>query len=338
MINHKLSLGVTLILVMISSILTYFLKDYLAVNLNTPESEINSDIASSSDAFIFDRIDGYELINPLVFAEHANESKEYAAIKLKLSNLIEQYKQSNILMSASIYLEDFKQGEWMSINQSETYYPGSLIKIAALITYLRMSEEQLGLLDKKLSFTSPKEFIPNQTFKSKQIELNKSYSIRELLRYMISYSDNNATYLLRKNVDGATYFRLFKDLRIPGPTPGKSEFQMTAGDFSVFFKVIYNAGYLSRENSEFAAELLKECDFKFGMVKGVPENTIVAHKFGEMGDATTRQLHESGLVYVNKTPYLLTIMTKGYDIKQLPEVISSISKMVFEDFKQKVPQ
>ena len=74
------------------------------------------------------------------------------------------------------------------------------------------------------------------------------------------------------------------------------------------------------------------------MVKGVPENTIVAHKFGEMGDATTRQLHESGLVYIGKIPYLLTIMTKGYDIKQLPEVISSISKMVFEDFKQKIPQ
>lgn len=67
------------------------------------------------------------------------------------------------------------------------------------------------------------------------------------------------------------------------------------------------------------------------MVQGLPENTKIAHKFGEMGDATTRQLHESGFIYINNTPYLLTIMTKGYDITKLPAVISELTKITYTD-------
>lgn len=324
-----------LALIIVSCTATYFIGEYFRKKINDTTNETVSAIESNTGLrhYKMERLDGYKLIKPLVFAEPVTESSKYLGIKTKLTDFIEQLKSQQKLISASVYLRDFDQGEWMCINDTETYYPGSLIKVPGLITYLKMAEKNPNILEKKLIFNSPHKAIPNQTFNSKQIESGKSYSIRQLLKYMVSYSDNNATYLLNKNVDLAAFHQLFLDLNIPKLSSSNSK--ITAKNFSIFFKVLFNASYLNRENSEFAVELLKECDFKLGLVKGLPVNTIVAHKFGEMGDETTRQLHESGLIYINNTPYLLTIMTKGYDVKELPEIIENISKMVYQDFINK---
>ena len=54
-----------------------------------------------------------------------------------------------------------------------------------------------------------------------------------------------------------------------------------------------------------------------------------------MGDATTRQLHETGIIYVDNAPYLLTIMTKGYAIDKLPRVIADITAMTYAEISKK---
>jgi beta-lactamase class A len=190
------------------------------------------------------------------------------------------------------------------------------------------------VLDKKLIIDSKKDFIPNQTFNSKQIEFGKPYTIRELMKYMIAYSDNNATYLLNKNVDLKLFKKIFTDLNLAPIDLNNKNFKMNVKDYSMFIKIIYNSSLLSIDHSEFAAELLAQCDFKEGMVKGLPEGIKIAHKFGEMGDATSRQLHETGIIYIKNTPFLLTIMTKGYDVKKLPTVISEITKLTYQGLTQ----
>ena len=138
-----------------------------------------------------------------------------------------------------------------------------------------------------------------------------------------------------KNGDDKTFFKLFSDLKVPLPHTQKKYFLMTASEYSTLFKVLYNSSYLSFENSEYAINLLTQSDFKLGMVKELPSDLVVAHKFGEMKMAEIQQLHESGLVYYGNTPYLLTIMTKGKDITQLANILSSVSKMVYDDISNK---
>jgi hypothetical protein len=65
-------------------------------------------------------------------------------------------------------------------------------------------------------------------------------------------------------------------------------------------------------------------------MKGLPANCIVAHKFGEGGLDNAPNFSESGIIYCGNTPYLVTIMTKGKDMKMLPLVVSDISKKVYE--------
>lgn len=335
MFKPRLSFIYTFLLVLVCSAVTYFATDYFRINAFGSRSSNEKEVVSSSCEFNIDRLEGYKLIKPIIYAESSNESSKYEDLKVKLTTLIENNKTSKKLTSASVYLRIFGQGNWMGINGDESYYPGSLLKVVGLFTYLKMSESQPGLLDKKLSFDSPKEFIPDQTYNSKHIEQGKKYTIRQLLKYMISYSDNNATFLLRDGADMDAFNKVFNDLKIQGPVEGTKDFKMTARDYSKFLIVLYNSTYLNRENSEFALELLKESDFNLGLVGGVPGNTTVVHKFGEMWDSTGKQLHESGIIYLNNVTYLLTIMTKGQDSETLPGVISGISKEVYEYLKEK---
>ena len=168
----------------------------------------------------------------------------------------------------------------------------------------------------------------------KQIEENKVYSIKELLKYMIAYSDNKATYLLKRNIDYEVYLKMVNDLKIPMPQTEKDFMFMTASQYSDIFKIIYNSSYLSCDNSEFALSLLNQCDFKIGLLNGLPDSVNVVHKFGEAEVSGQHQLHECGLVYMNHSPYLITIMTNGYNIRDLPPVLSTISKMVYDDISQ----
>ena len=257
----RLRFSSALAMVVGCSVITYFATDYLRSDaygkLTSPEKQ---EVSSSCELNI-DRLDGYKLIKPIVYAESSCESPKYEGLKIKLTGLIDGYKVSKKLSSASVYLRVFGEGNWMSINSTEEYYPGSLLKVVGLLTYLKMSESQPGLLDKKLSFDSPKEFIPDQTYNSKHIVQGQKYTIRQLLKYMISYSDNNATFLLKDGANMDAFNKVFTDLKIQGPTEGNLDFKMTAKDYSMFLIVLYNATYLNRENSELALELLKESDF-----------------------------------------------------------------------------
>jgi formylmethanofuran dehydrogenase subunit D len=77
--------------------------------------------------------------------------------------------------------------------------------------------------------------------------------------------------------------------------------------------------------------------FKIGIVAGVPKDIKVSNKFGEqiIFDKNSKEiirveLHDCGIVYVPKNPYILCIMTKGKVYNDLSLAISQISKKVYE--------
>ena len=109
-----------------------------------------------------------------------------------------------------------------------------------------------------------------------------------------------------------------------------TSYRITAKTYSNFFSVIYNAGYVSIKSSEYAASLLTESAFKEGLVKLLPTELKVAHKFGEWGNGYEKELHETGIVYMNDSPYLVTIMTSGNDWNNLSNVISKVSKIIYD--------
>jgi len=316
--------------IIISTLLSGTAAFYIFRNMFVkPAEETDSSIGSYSCVYNLSRLSGYKFIKPLVATEQGCESERYAPIKSGVAGLIDNFKGQGIISSASVYVRDFKESEWIGYNMGEKFNPGSLFKVPTLMTYLRLSEKDPSLLRKELKFDLPKSMVPNQTFNSRTIQFGQSYTIKDLLRYMIAYSDNNATVLLSRNLNAVEYEKTFTDLGMD-KSMNSADCQITARDYSIFIAALYNAGYLDIADSEFALSLLNQCDFKDGLVKELPSSVKVAHKFGEWGNNQVQELHESGLIYINSAPYVITIMTKGTDVTKLPKVISDISKFVYD--------
>ncbi len=324
----KISFSYVLLITIASCLLTYYFTNSIK---NKELTNVENNAQSTASSYNIKRLNGYNYIKPLLFVDNVNESENLASVKQSIVEVIDNFKKTNTLTSASVYLKEYAGNEWTTINPDEKYSPGSLLKVPELITFLKMNEEKPGLLDKELLFDRPFTSDKAPVYLSKSIQLGHKYTIRELLNYMIEYSDNNATMLLNNNIDVNTFKKVFTDFGLEAPDWSSSNYPITAKDFSLFMRSLYNASYLTIKDSEFATELLGRTDFKQGIVKSLPAGTKIVHKFGEGGDPLEKQLHESAIVYIKDKPYLVTIMTKGKDMKMLPEVIRQISKTIYEN-------
>ncbi len=301
------------------------------VSLKDSDTESSNSSGSGTCEVVTRRLDGYKFVKPILYNNPSCESPLYQSLKNKVDETITQLQQSGSIDKASVYFKNLATKEYFGINDNEMYHPASLIKLPILIAYMQMEENAPGILNKKIVFHIPPGGLPPQTYTNKQIEPEKSYTIKELLRYMVAYSDNNATFLLNENLDLNIFTRMFADLGLPVPNVQDQNFQISAKDYSVFLNVVYNAGYLSISHCEFVAELLNECDFKLGIQAGIPSNINLIHKFGEFGIMNKpdfHQLSESAIIYLNNSPYLLTEMTKGKENNNLTSDLGAISKKV----------
>lgn len=272
-------------------------------------------------------------VNPLLLVDPDCESSTFTGLKATIQNYIDENKVSGRITSASVYFRDLITAEWMDCNPDLTYHPGSLAKVPMLFAYLKKAETDPSILKKTLFFDKVAEgHVHNQTFNGKAIVKGNSYTVRELLDYMIGSSDNAATYLLNTNMGFDPYLKIFSDLGLRVPSTTDRNYEMSTKEYSRFLIVLYNSTYLSTEMSQMACSILNNNEFNDGILKALPSTLKVIHKFGEMGDNTknSHELHESAIVFYENRPYLLTVMTKGNDKKLLPEMLTRISSIAFD--------
>jgi beta-lactamase class A len=295
------------------------------------QSANNTAQTTTNCAIKVQRLGGYSLIKPIMFADEECPSTQLEDIKQSLVNTIQSYTQYQNVNKASVYLRDLDTNKWTVINETEQYEPGSLFKVPLLIAALKMNEAKPGTLNKRIAFNTNFDITKKAAYQSKSIQLGQQYSLRELLTYMIVYSDNNATALVQNNIDLTILTQLFTDVGLAAPDYKAAQYYFTAQNYSLFMRAIYNASYLNKENSLLAAQLLSQSTFRDGILKGLPNGTSVAHKFGESGNLSEVQLHESAIVYLNNKTYLLTIMTKGKDVKTLSNLMAELSKAIYDN-------
>lgn len=304
---------------------------------STPHaSAVASSQANYSGEFYQHRLKDYKFISPLLLVDIKHESATFNDLKSSLTTMIGQEKLEGKINSASVYMKKCGSIEWFAVNPDEGFYTASLMKVAVLITILKMSENTPGYLDKIYPYKHTDPGILPQTYDKKTIEPGHDYKMRDLLFYMIVYSDNYASDILNSEMDLNIYKKLFTDIGIEGYDPYDQFRKLKAGDVGKLFRLLYNSSYLTKENSEYALSLLSQSNFKEGLVKELPHDVVVAHKFAEAGDPGESQLHDAGIVYAGNTPYLLVVMTRGKKLTDLSQSIGDISKQVYDYMNQKV--
>ena len=286
------------------------------------------------------RLSGYQFIDPLLLCNvnNSNVYSENTLLSKEIQTILDANKRSGTLSKASVYFADFKDGTWANVYGDEQYYPSSLGKIPLMMAYYQMAESASGILQQQLLYPlGSVDLNQMQDLQPKEaIVPGHSYTVEQLIEYMIKYSDNNAAALLDANISPGTLSRVYGDLGIPseGSVNILNLDFITAHQVSTLFRVLYNATYLSRDYSEKALRLLSQSSFTEGLTAGVAPNTVVSHKLGLVSIApnnvtTEHELHDCGIIYASD-PYLLCVMTRGAaPLPQMETVISQISNVAY---------
>ncbi len=280
--------------------------------------------------------------NPLLLTDNGDKQQfsEYKPLEKSITDYISNAKAAGSLLNMGVYYRDLSDGSWTGINEDTSFSPGSLQKVPLMIAYFKLAETDPAVLTKELPDNLPGDDNSIQTIKpSKYISTGQAASVLDLIKLMIGFSDNNATNVLFNYIDHNSLKEVFSDLGISFNENNTRSDYISTKQFSLFFRVLYNSSYLDWYNSEQAMALLAQSDFRDGLVAGVPNQIAVAHKFGEsydQNDAVTglkqEQLHDCGVIYYPKHPYVLCIMTKGDgSIQSLERSIQDVSRVVFED-------
>jgi beta-lactamase class A len=269
-----------------------------------------------------------------------NEEKNLEITKnleTQMGNLAKSSIQNKKADKISVFFRDLSSKKFVALNANEKFIPASLLKLPLVIAYYKLGEIQPEILSRQYSFATG-TLSYNEQYFSPAIHLkeNIAYSIKDLMRQTLVYSDNNSLSMLWNSIDNAFLNRVFEDLSIP-MTEDPNTNTMSAQIYSSLLRILYNSSYLNRENSEQILDWLNQTDFNDGLMAGLPSDVIVSHKFGERSstDSTTsKELHDCGIVYYPAHPYIICVMTSGQDYKNLSKIISEISRLTYEEMKK----
>lgn len=276
----------------------------------------------------------YTYINPLLECEVAEGSLD--ARKENFHEALEQevakIKQENHLTEMAVYFRDLNNGPTFGVDEEGEFFPASLLKVPVMMAYYHLAEMDSTVLATKIPFEKEIDFgITPTIIPKEQITVGETYTVTELIRRMIVYSDNQALALLSARLPIATLQDLFAMIGVGGDVLVNSESKLTVKEYAGFFRILFNSSYLSRESSEKALALLSSTDYHDALPAGVPTGTTIAHKFGEAGTGSTeRQLHDCGIVYFPDHPYLACVMTRGKSTESLKQSIVSVSKFIYD--------
>lgn len=229
--------------------------------------------------------------------------------------LVAQYEQ-NPDFYVGLYFEYLPTGSNISINNDRAMWPASLIKIPVAMAAMKKIERgQWQLSNELVILDEDKDPSFGQLYRE---PTGTSLTIETLLHETLVNSDNTAHFVLLRNIDSSELEDVFFHLGLDdilksfknSPNAQTEDNRMTAKTYSVFFRSLFNATYLSPENSEHFLTFLTDSGQEY-VRTGLPTDTVFAHKTGIRADEGVWA--DSGIVYVPRRPYLLTIMLEKRD-------------------------
>ena len=264
----------------------------------------------------------YQFVSDKLDCGNINEKIEQVAdLDQEIEKYINKEENNGNVKQVSVMFRDLKSFRWFGVNENVKFYPASLSKLPISMMFYKAAEVNDKLLSVNLEIkTEDAQTNDGQHFRPKEnLEAGKSYPVQELIRRILTYSDNAP---LGPLLDASESFHesVLSDLGIFSPAQEGEEdgtWNVTAKTYANLFRILYNASYLRPEYSNRILSQLADSEFNSGIIAGVPKDTRVAHKFGETlyRDDETGSfftiLNDCGIIYKRENPYILCIMTEG---------------------------
>lgn len=230
----------------------------------------------------------------------------------------------------SVVVKSLKTGEFYNINEKHVYTSASLYKLWTMGTVFQQIKDGKLTMDRTLSASIP---TLNAAFNlgddAEATEGAITRTVNEALEQMITISHNYSALLLTYTVKNATVQKFLKDNQF-NSSQTKTIPTTTPEDIAKYYEKLYKGEIVSKEASAQMMETLKRQTWNERIPKYLPENTVVAHKTGELYGVK----HDAGIVFSPKGDYIIVLMSDTPSQTHAAEVEAKISKAVFEYFNK----
>ncbi len=265
----------------------------------------------------------------------AFSNPDYDPVRSRLAGYIAQEKVHG-LASASVYFRDLRNGPTFFIGVDDTYIGASLLKLPILLQYLKEAESSPEILDARITANVDPKTVNQGLPTNQTIQAGKQYTVRELLEYMIRYSDNNSraaltSYYQTLHSEEFKPTETLESLGITNILNDEQGVHISVRSVASIFRILYNASYLNPERSQQALTWLTESRYDDGIAKPIPSHISVANKYGIYLTQVEAELHDCGIVYYPQHPYIICVMTKGKQVENLQQNIAHISDVVYQE-------
>lgn len=279
--------------------------------------------------------------------EYSDRKKiELENLDSELEILSSKYVKSGDVTRIGVFVRDLRSTHFSGINEGESFYGASLLKLPLIIASYKQAEIQPEILKKEIKYDGNIQLTDNQSIEVKdKLKVGSTYTVKDLIDRSVIYSDNTSAQILYESLPIGYFDLILTAIGIQYKlSDGSEEILVTPRTYANLFRLLYNTSYLTAEYSNQILETLTKVDYKEGAMKKLPRSLVVAHKFAErtIEDPITkkvklRQLHECGLVYLNnnKDTYTFCIMSEGKDFKKLEKVQQEISLIIYNKMSDK---
>jgi beta-lactamase class A len=250
-----------------------------------------------------------------------------------------------------VAFHDLENGRSFNYNERLMLHAASTMKVPVMIEVFRQAETgRLKLDDSLLVKTEFKSIVDGSPYsmdisedsdESIYKQIGRRMAIRQLVEQMITVSSNLATNLLIELVDAKNVMATLRSLGINnmqvlrGVEDGKAyerglNNRTNAYDLMLAMKAIAEKKAASAAACDEMLEILKRQKFRNKIPAGLPEDTVVANKTGDIAKID----HDAAMVFPpNRKPYILVVLTHNIeDHKVAAKTIAEISKLVWQKY------
>ncbi|WP_448698853.1 class A beta-lactamase, subclass A2 [Mucilaginibacter sp. AW1-3] len=286
----------------------------------------------------------------ILFLIFAFTSVSYAHQTDSLRNIIANIAQ-DAKGTVGVCMMNIETRDTVSYNGRLHLPMQSVMKFPIAITVLNDIDEGRFTLDEKVHVEKvdlkPDTYSPlRDKFPGGNIDI----SIRELLSYMVSLSDNNACDILLKEIGGTPHVENYMhSFGVKQIAVKATEYQMAQGwdvqftNWTTPFEMVRlldianKPNFLSKESHAYLWKIMQETRTGPKQIKGLlPAGTIVAHKTGRSGtndQGITAATNDVGIITLPNGKHLaiaIFVSNATTDLPTREDVMARIAKAVWD--------
>lgn len=263
----------------------------------------------------------YPLLSPRIFAEQQNDILiNFLSLRKAVREMVAPYGAT-----FGFYFEYLPSGTSIGMNEKESFYAASLVKVPVVMAYYRQIEETGLSFGNTVIRLDERDIDPDfGTLWKRGVGATLTYD--EAVRLSLIESDNTASLALANRVQQQYFDAVYEGLDIDF-TKVDNRVIISPKQYASILKALYLSSVLSYESSHAILDLLTKTKWNDKLPAGVPAEVPVAHKFGVFAEKGVYQ--DCGIVFVPKRPYVLCMMSVSSEEEARSRMVS-LSRTVYE--------